>query len=338
MWQVSAPFLGWAVASLLLGLGFTFFSGATEAWLVDALKSTDFKGDLEGVFGRAQVVGGVAMLTGSVAGGIVAQLTDLGVPYILRAALLGVTLVVAWWAMHDMGFTPQSDVTPLKAVRNVVDGAVDGGLRNPPVRWLMISAPFVGGVGIYAFYAFQPYLLELYGDPNAYSIAGLAAAILAGAQILGGLFVRRIRRLFSRRTDALLIGGVLNVALLLLVGFIPNFVLAIVLLAVWALIFAIQMPIRQAFINGAIRSEQRATVLSFDSLMSSAGGVVFQPILGRTADIYGYPASYMVAGVIRAFALPFVYLARREHSPSDPILADPPRPSRRRRPESAVTS
>jgi len=326
MWQISAPFLGWALASLLLGLGFTFFSGATEAWLVDALKSTDFEGDLEGVFGRAQVVGGVAMLTGSVAGGVVAQLTDLGVPYILRAALLGVTLVVAWWAMHDMGFTPQRDVTPLKAVRNVVNGAVDGGLRNPPVRWLMISAPFVGGVGIYAFYAFQPYLLELYGDPNAYSIAGLAAAILAGAQILGGLFVRRIRLLFSRRTDALLIGGVLNVALLFLVGFMPNFVVAIVLLAVWALIFAIQMPIRQAFINGAIRSEQRATVLSFDSLMSSAGGVVFQPILGRTADIYGYPASYMVAGVIRAIALPFVYLARRENSPSDPILADPAAP------------
>jgi hypothetical protein len=56
-------------------------------------------------------------------------------------------------------------------------------------------------------------------------------------------------------------------------------------LAIWALIFAIQMPIRQAFINGAIRSEQRATVLSFDSLMSSAGGVVTQPVLGRTADI-----------------------------------------------------
>jgi len=326
MWQVSAPFLGWAVASLLLGLGFTFFSGATEAWLVDALKSTDFKGELEGVFGRAQVVGGVAMLTGSVAGGIVAQLTDLGVPYILRAALLGVTLVVAWWAMHDLGFTPQRDVTPLKAVRNVVNGAVDGGLRNPPVRWLMLSAPFVGGVGIYAFYAFQPYLLELYGDPNAYSIAGLAAAILAGAQILGGLFVRRIRRLFSRRTDALLIGGVLNVALLALVGLIPNFVLAIALLAVWALIFAIQMPIRQAFINGAIRSEQRATVLSFDSLMSSAGGVVAQPLLGRTADLYGYPASYMAAAVIRAIALPFVFLARRENSPSDAITSEPAAP------------
>lgn len=45
---------------------------------------------------------------------------------------------------------------------------------NRPVRWLMLAAPFTVGVGFYAFYALQPYLLELYGDPNAYGVAGLA--------------------------------------------------------------------------------------------------------------------------------------------------------------------
>src|SRR4249919_615048 len=62
MWQIRAGLLGWALASILLGLGFTFFSGATEAWLVDALRSTGFTGTLESVFGRAQAYGGVAML------------------------------------------------------------------------------------------------------------------------------------------------------------------------------------------------------------------------------------------------------------------------------------
>src|SRR6185369_10362431 len=47
MWNVRAPLLGWAAASILLGLGFTFFSGATEAWLVDGLKATGFEGTLE---------------------------------------------------------------------------------------------------------------------------------------------------------------------------------------------------------------------------------------------------------------------------------------------------
>lgn len=319
MWQVHAPLLGWAAASILLGLGFTFFSGATEAWLVDALTATGFTGTLESVFGRAQTVGGVAMLVGSVAGGFIAQATDLGVPYLIRAAMLGVTLVIAWRFMHDLGFTPARGATAASAVRTVVRGAVDGGLRNPPVRWLMLASPFTAGVGIYAFYAFQPYLLELYGDPNAYGIAGLAAAIVAAAQIVGGLMVSRLRRLFSRRTDALIVGGALNVILLAGAGLTGSFVAAVVLVAGWAMMSAFTRPIRQAFINGVISSEQRATVLSFDSLMGSAGGVVAQPALGRSADLFGYPASYVVAAAVQAFAMPLLFLARRENAPSDPI-------------------
>ena len=59
LWQIEGPFWAWAVVSILLGLGFTFFSGAVEAWLVDALNATHFEGNLESVFGRGQVVAGV---------------------------------------------------------------------------------------------------------------------------------------------------------------------------------------------------------------------------------------------------------------------------------------
>jgi len=319
MWQIRAPFLGWAVASIVLGLGFTFFSGATEAWLVDALGATGFTGNLESVFGRAQTVSGAAMLTGSVLGGVVAQATDLGVPYLLRAGMLGVTLVVAFVLMHDIGFKPRAGANPITEVKLVMNGAIEGGWRNPPVRWLMLAGPFTTGVGFYAFYALQPYLLQLYGDPNAYSIAGLAAAIVAGAQIVGGLIVPWVRRLFRRRTDALILGGIANVMLLVLIGLTTNFVIALVLLAAWAMVFAIESPVRQAFINGVIPSQQRATVLSFDSMIGSAGGVVAQPALGKVADIYGYGPSYLVAGVVSGLSLPFIWLARREHAPSDPM-------------------
>jgi MFS family permease len=186
----------------------------------------------------------------------------------------------------------------------------------------MIAAPFTGGVGIYAFYAFQPYLLELFGDPDAYSIAGLAAAIIASAQIVGGLIVPWVRRLFARRTHVIVLGIVLSVVVFVSVGLTDSFVIALVLLAGWSMIAAIEEPMRRAFMNGLIPSAQRATVLSFDSLMGSSGGVVIQPALGRTADLFGYPASYVAAAGIQALAIPFALLARREDAPSDPIRDD----------------
>jgi MFS family permease len=319
LWQVEAPFWQWAVASMLLGLGFTFFSGAVEAWLIDALTATGFTGQMEVVFGRGQVVSGAAMLTGSVAGGFVAQQTSLGAPFVLRAAVLVAMFAVAFRLMHDTGFTPVKGGRPLAEMRKIASASIDYGWRVPAVKWLMVESLFTGGVGIYAFYALQPYLLELYGDPEAYQIAGLVAAIVAGAQILGGLVAPRIRALFRRRTTALLAMAALGVATLGLIGVFASFWVVIALIVVWGLLFAASMPIRQTYLNGLIPSQQRATILSFDSLMSSSGGVWAQPVLGRAADAWGYAPSYLLGAGISALAVPFLALSRRQDDPADTI-------------------
>jgi MFS family permease len=63
MWKLRAPMMGWAIASIVMGLGFTFFSGATEAWLVDALAFSGRRDDLEAVLARGQTVTGAALST-----------------------------------------------------------------------------------------------------------------------------------------------------------------------------------------------------------------------------------------------------------------------------------
>ena len=324
LWQLRGPLWAWLLASVLIGLGFTFFSGATEAWLVDALAATGVTTGLDGVFGRAQAVAGGAMLVGSVLGGVLAQVGNLGVPYLTRAGLLALTLAVAAVAMRDLGFTPDAAARPLAAVRRVLAGSLESGLRNPPMRWLMFAAVFTAGTGVYVFYALQPFLLQLYGDPSAYSIAGLAASLIAAAQLVGGMLATRVRRLFRRRTDVLVLGALANVALLIGIGLAGSLTTALVLIAAWALFGALTTPIRQAFVNGLVPSGQRATVLSFDSLMGSAGGVLAQPGLGRVADAAGYPASFLASAAVSAFAVPFTLLARRERASSDATTDDRP--------------
>jgi MFS family permease len=323
LWEVGAPFWQWAIVSMLLGLGFTFFSGAVEAWLVDALTATGFTGELETVFGRGQIVSGVAMLSGSALGGLVAQLTSLGVPFVMRGVVLVITFVIAFRVMHDVGFTPVKGGRPLAEMRRIASASVDYGWRVPAVKWLMLQGLFTGGVGIYAFYALQPYLLELYGDPEAYQIAGLVASIVAGAQILGGIAAPRIRRLFRRRTSALIAMAGLSALTLAFIGAIESFWVVLGLITVWGLLFAATMPIHQAYLNGMIPSEQRATIISFDSLMNSTGGVWAQPVLGRAADAWGYAPSYLLGAAISALAVPFVALSRRQDAPADFVAGAP---------------
>jgi len=311
LWQNGAPFWAWAVVSVFLGLGFTFFSGATEAWLVDALNFTGYKGKLETVFAKGQVAGGIAMFTGAVGGGVLAQVTNLGVPYLVRGIILIFSFFAAFTLMRDMGFAPATGNRPLKAVKTIWNDSLQYGLKNPPVRWIMLTGPFVSGVSIYGFYALQPYLLELWGNEKAYALAGVTAAILAVAQIAGGMLAPYIGRVFRRRTSMIFISILLSAFIIALMGLIPHFWPVIVLVVMWGLLFAATTPVRQAYINSLILAKQRATVLSFDSLLGSTGGVVVQPALGKAADIWSYPTSYILGGVIQTLALPFAWQARR---------------------------
>src|SRR4029453_11472611 len=184
----------------------------------------------------------------------------------LRGAILIVMFAVAFRLMHDVGFTPDRGGPPLAEMRKIAANSIDYGWRVPAVKWLIVEALFRGGAGIYAFYDLH-------------------------------------RSLFRRRPAYLLVTGGLSVIALALIGAIQSFWVVIGLTTVWGLLFAATMPIRQTYINGMIPSRQRATILSFDSMMSSTGGVWAQPVLGRVADASGYAASYLVSAGITAFAL-----------------------------------
>jgi MFS family permease len=323
LWHVEGPFWAWAVSSVLIGLGFTFFSGATEAWLVDALHATGYDGPLDAVFARAQVFMGVGMLVGAGGGGFLAQVAGLAAPYLMRAGILVVIFGVAALLMRDLGFTPARGRGPVREMRHIVGQSVEYGLKVRSVRWLMLAAPFTGSVAIYVGYALQPHLLDLWGDDTAYAVAGLAAALLAAAQIVGGLLTPKVRGLFRRRTDMLLVMIGAGALAVLLIALIDNFWVVLGLIAVWGLVGSASMPVRQAYLNGMIPSRQRATILSFDSLMSSSGGVVAQPALGRAADVWGYPTSFAFSAALAALALPFVWLSQRERAPADTRVDEP---------------
>jgi MFS family permease len=256
------------------------------------------------------------VLVGTILGGVLGTFS-LGLPYVARSILLIAVIWAAYLWMHDLGFQPRKGGSIKTEVRAIISGSITHGIRNPPIRLFMFGAPFAAGIGIWVFYAFQPYLLELFGDPDAIYLSGIAAALFAIAQIAGGSSVSLVRRFFRSRTTVITVEIVLGSAALIFVGLADGldrpwgFWVAIALLAMTALLWALSGPMQQAYMNEVIPSEQRATVLSFASLMGSAGGVVAQPALGKVADVYSLGTGYIVAGVAYAVRLPFIIGVKR---------------------------
>ena len=326
---VLTPAMGWGiagfmVASMLLGLGFTFQTGAVDAWMVDALDAAGWTGSKERVFAWGGMATGTAMILGSLLGGFLGQI-NLVIPYLVRAAVLVAAFVLVVFLVHDSGFVPR----PLhlatfgNETRTIMDAGVSYGWRSRVVRPLMFVSLVTGVVGMFAFYSWQPYVLELLGRPSAVWVLGVVQAVSSLAMIGGNALVRVVMRADDRRRDparvlavgsvvaALAVGAIGVVGLVRLSpGLLPA-AIAIVLWIAWSVVFGLLGPVRGGFINEHIPSAQRATVLSLDSLFSDAGGAVGQPVLGWIATRFSIALAWVLGSAFFGAAAPLYAMAGR---------------------------
>jgi len=315
--EAGAGLIPFSLVSALMGLGFTFYSGAMEAWLVDGIRHHGYDGDLDQVFSRGQTVSSAAMLVGTIGGGAIGQI-DLALPFIIRSFLLLVLFGLACFGMRDVGFRPQPvswREIPSAASRVASEG-VRFGWGHRSLRLLMLGGAIQEGFFFWAWYAWQPYFLELLGS-DAVWVAGFVAALLAASMIIGNSIVGIVMRWCGRRTTLFLLTSATYIAALIGVGAVDAFLPALALLFLAGVATGVQMPVAQAFIHQVVPSAQRATVISFGSMISGGGAVIGQTGLGALSGRRGYSAGYIVGGSVTLLALPLFWAVRRERDTAD---------------------
>ncbi|MGH2725156.1 MAG: MFS transporter [Actinomycetota bacterium] len=312
--------VGWfAATGVILGLGYTFYSGAVEAWVVDALRATGHHGDLDRVFARGSMVAGAAMLVGTVGGGLVGTL-DLSAPYLVRSALVAAAFVVGFVRMHEVGFTPR----PLRWGRVAGEMAAVGragvtyGWGRPSVRLLIMVSFVQWGFFAWAWYAWQPYFLDLLGR-NLVWVSGLIAALFALASITGNALVGRVARPGRRRTTILLAMASIFTVAAVGVGTIRVFWIAVPLFLVGAVVMGVQGPIKQAYLHQVIPSPQRATIVSFQSMIAGVGSSGGEAGLGYLSRVRSIGDGFLIGGLSTALVLPLLLRLRHLHEPADVV-------------------
>ena len=315
--EFGAGVIAFSAVSVTMGLGFTFYSGAMEAWLVDGVRHFGYGGPLDQVFARGQTIGSVAMIVGTVGGGVLGQI-DLAVPFLVRAGLLFVLFGFATAGMRDLGFEPRSvtlSQVPAEAA-SLARAGIGFGWRQPSLRLLMVATAVQMGFFGWAWYAWQPYFLELL-ERDVVWVSGVVAALLALSMIVGNAIVQIVTRWCGRRSTLFLWSAVVFTAAVIGVGAADSFPLALALLLLAGVTMGVQGPVRQAFVHEVVPSQQRATVVSFDSMLSGGGGVIGQASLGVLSERRGFSAGYVIGGLVTVAAIPLLALMRRENDPAD---------------------
>ena len=299
------------LAEIIAALAFTFASGALDAWVVDALKQKGYEGRIDFIFSHAGIIGPSASLIGGLIGGYLGSI-NLGLPFGIGAVIsFAALLVTIFYVKEEFKVKKSLSLTnSIYAMSKVAQDSINYGLKHKVVLWLIIS-------GVVAVFAFQP--LNMYWAPRMNSLAGnqiwllgwmwvgISLALMSGSFIMKTLLKKDLSYFWIAITMALflslpiLISSMSNVLLIALTGFIT-----------YEVGRGMFKPIYQAYLNKYIPSEQRATIISFYSMMNKTGAIAGLIILGWIAKNSSIQLTWILAGLILLILIP-IFLRVRSH-------------------------
>lgn len=295
------------VAEVIRGVGETFLSGATEAWITDEV-GEDRVGDL---FLRAERAGRLAQILGVLLSGALATVS-LNLPYLVGGALLLILVGLLLAYMPEDGFKPNPHAmeAPWRtAAATFRDGV--GTIRGRPILIGLLVVTLISGAaseGIdrlwEAHFLITLKLEAATSIPLAFWFSGLALARTALA-LLTIQLVRPRLNLSNHRSVAAVLVGTSTLRLLGLLAFAaaPSYLWAIAALLTVNAVGAIRRPVYQTWANQQIDSRVRATVLSMIGQMDAIGQSGGGPIMGWVGTRFSLRAALALAALLQGPAV-----------------------------------
>lgn len=293
-------------AEITAALAFTFASGALDAWMVDSLGSKGFTGKVDFIFSHAEIIDKLAALLAGLIGAYIGSVS-LALPFGMGAVVALLSLLVSIFFIKEE-FVQRKSLnlkSSLVQISKVAKDSIHYGLKHKVVLWLTIAT-------ILATFAFQP--LNMYWSPRMNILAGdkiwLMGWVWAGMSSFMMLGSFLVKVFFKREKTYLwiLIVTSLILAIPILLSSLSNiFTIALTSFLVYELGRGMLNPVQKAYLNKCIPGEQRATVLSFNSMMGKLGAAVGLVIFGLIAKNYSIQVSWFIASILLLLLIP-IYL------------------------------
>ncbi len=305
------------LAQAIWGLGYTFTSGATQAWITDEIGEDD----ANKLFLRATQVGLFASLIGM---GLASFVGANNVALPIQIGSLGVIVIgiILMLIMPETGFhpTPREDRNTWQHMWHTFRQGVSA-VRSKP---RLINIVFIGlFYGIYSEgfdRLWVKHLLDNFELPLLFG--NNQVAFFAALRVTGTILTILAVRFVEKRVDSssplaigramLLVTGIISFALF---GFAlsPLLLLSLGLYLVISVLRNVQIPLQTAWINQKLDSQVRATVHSMFGQVDAIGQVMGGPIVAVIAALGSAVASLVTSSLLLTPALFFI---RRANSQS----------------------
>lgn len=298
------------VAEILIAFYSAFSSGAFEAWMVDTAKKQGFTGKVDFVFSQANIISKAAMVTGGLVGAYLANY-EIGLPFYI-GGIIGIVAFIFFLIFmednHDVkAFSLKQNLLKIKTI--AVD-SINYSVKHKVIFWLVFGA-------VLSSFIYQP--LNMYWGPrfnemagNQIWLTGWMWAIMSLFMMAGAYLVRFSLKKGKSYTFLMVLVS-LGIFIPIMISARSHFLLvAFPAYLIYELARGVEKPVQQAYVNRYAESEKRATILSFESMMSSLGAAIGLVFFGWIAKYTSIETSWVFSAAFALVLIPVYLMAKNK--------------------------
>ena len=316
-------------AQAVWGVGYTFISGALEAWIADEAPERDL--------GRVYLRGEQADYQGSllgVGGSVLLATVALSVPLLVGGALTIALGLALFLIMPERNFrpSPREGRASFQQVASTARGGVRL-VRARPVLIMLLLVALVTGMSEEGFdRLYAKHFLDGLGLPT---LGGLDPVVWFGVISAGSLVLSYVAAEILGRNlnvgDAtvaarlLLALNAMTIAGMLAFALSGSFALALGAFWLTSLARTVSEPLYLTWLNEGVDPTVRATVISIGSQSGALGEASAGPVVGAIGNLAGVRSALTLAALVLSPAL-LLYARAIRHGGAEPGLEDAPPP------------
>jgi MFS transporter, DHA3 family, tetracycline resistance protein len=305
------------LTQVLWGIGYTFTSGATQAWLSDEIGEENAN--------RAFLRGNQYDLAGALIGMLLAiPLGNIAVnvPILVGGAAIVLIGLVLLLFMPENGFKPTrpEDRNSFQHMADIFKKGINA-VRSRPVLLSVLGIGF-----IYGLYSegwdrlWVKYLVDNFTLPSIFGMNEVAffGFLRAGGMLLSILATRQVeKRLDANHAPsiarAMLWITVLLSGAILTFAFSPALGFSVIAVTVVSVLRNVMEPLYNAWVNQRLDSGSRATVLSMSGQVDAIGQILSGPV-AAVISLASLRAAITMASLLLLPAIPLINRANRLHA------------------------
>lgn len=285
LYSFSQGFWAFALAEVVLGIGYSFISGSDSALLYDTMKAASREQEYMKQEGWITSAGNFAEGIAGVFGGLLATIS-LRLPFYVQFGIASIAIPASLLLVEPVFHTETVKKTFKSTLQTVRET-----FTHPELRASLLISSFAGTASLTFAWFVQPYFKEA---NLPVSLFGLMWTLLNLSVGISSVFSYKIERKVGQR----------NALLIIIFGFGLGFYLAawevsligIGLLFFFYLVRGIAHPILKDYINRYTKSEVRATILSLRNFVIRINFAIIGPALGYLTDKFSLSLALIATG------------------------------------------